>query len=373
LRIDAILLPDQAYWFPAVMRRISLTTALVLAAAGLCHPATDSNADFSIQYPAGLAARFKAPIGIEWNYFQNADGARVRWSHVPAAVPDKKGTVVLMHGYSEFAEKYFEVMRDLTAHGYDVWQMDWRGYGGSDRYLREREKAHSLGTSHDTHDLDQFVRTVVKQVPGKPLILIAHSMGAQLAVRYLHDYPRTFQAVVLSSPFLSLATTANRGMPDWLVGSIIWSTNSFGFSESWAMGNGPWKDKPIEKMSHDPVRAELQRQWNRANPALRIGGVTNGWIKEYVSGLDVMKQPGYYGDIKLPVLLGSASEDVLTKPDVHAQACSQMPNCRLLRLDHAWHELFMESDNIRSPWLNSIYSFLDGVKPEQGTPVAGAR
>jgi lysophospholipase len=278
-----------------------------------------------------------------------------------------------MHGYSEFAEKYFEVMRNLTGHGYDVWQMDWRGYGGSDRYLPDRDKAHSLGTSHDTRDLDQFVRTVVKPVPGKPIILVAHSMGAQLAVRYLHDYPGRFQAAVLTSPFLSLASSANRGVPDWLVGSIIWSTNSFGFGESWAMGNGAWKDQAAQKMTHDPVRAQLQRQWSRVNPALRIGGVTNGWIKEYVSGLDVMKQPGYYSSIKLPVLLGSASEDILTKPDVHTEACSQMQNCRLLRFEHAWHELFMEADTIRSPWLSAIYSFLDGVKPEPPAAASAGR
>lgn len=343
----------------------SITLAPVLAGAACLCGVYAAAADFSIRTPPGLAGRFLAPPGIEWGYFRNADGARIRWSHTPPAAGLTNGSVVLMHGYSEFAEKYFEVLRDLAARGYDVWQMDWRGYGGSDRYLPEREKAHSLGIGHDTRDLDQFVRTVVKAVPGKPLVLIAHSMGGQIAVRYLHDSPGRFQAAVLSSPFLSLAPGASRGVPEWLAGAIIWSTNAFGFSRSWAPGNGPWKDAPAEKMTHDPLRAELQRTWNRANPALRIGGVTNGWVKEYVGGLDTLQQPGYYAAIKVPILLGSAAEDVLTKPEAQAEACSLLPDCRLLRIEHAWHELFMESDDFRSPWLTAVDSFLDGMREQR--------
>jgi lysophospholipase len=271
-----------------------------------------------------------------------------------------RATVVLLHGNCEFGEKYFEVIRGLVARGYDVWQMDWRGYGGSDRYLADREKAYSLGVDHDTRDLEQFVRTVVKPAPHKPLILIAHSMGAHLAVRYLHDYPGRFNAAVLSSPFLSLAREASQGLPEWAVHAIIWGSNTLGLGENWAIGNGAWVDKRAARLSHDSVRNDVQLQWNRSSAVLRVGGVTNGWVREYLRSIDVMNRPGYYSAIKLPVLLGSASDDALTRPDAQARACSQMPNCRLMPFDHAWHELFMESDPIRSPWMDAIFAFLGG-------------
>ena len=317
--------------------------------------------DLQVHAPPGIADRFQAPPGIQWNFFRNADGARIRYSHLPVAAGEVKATVVLMHGYSEFGEKYFELMRDLGSRGNEVWQMDWRGYGGSDRYLADREKAHSLGPDHDTRDLDQFVRTIVKAAPGRPLVLIAHSMGGHLAVRYLHDYPGRFTAAVLSAPFLSLAPGAG-GMPEWLVRTVIWGADTFGFRESWAKGSGPWVDQPVENLSHDPVRGDVQRQWNRANPVLRIGGVTNGWVREYMRSFDLMARPGYHAAIKLPVLMGSASDDILTQPAVQARACSEMANCRLMRFDHAWHELFMESDAHRAPWLNAIFAFEDSLK-----------
>ena len=162
----------------------------------------------------GLNERFLAPHGIQWGYFRNADYARIRYSHVPTGAKAAEAAVILLPGFSEFGEKYFELMRDLAAHGYEIWQMEWRGYGGSDRYLDDPEMGHSLGPEHDIRDLDQFLREVVKPASGSPLSLIAHSMGAPIATRSLHDYPGRFTAAVLCSPLFSLSPDTGRGMPD---------------------------------------------------------------------------------------------------------------------------------------------------------------
>lgn len=316
-------------------------------------------ADWQVREPQGLAERFRAPQGIRWGFFQNADGARIRYSHVPAGSPDARGVVVLMHGYSEFAEKYFELMRDLTARGYEVWQMDWRGYGGSDRFLADREKAHSLGVERDTRDLEQFVRTIVPRDPGRPRFLIAHSMGGHLAVRYLLRYPGRFRAAVLSSPFLSLSEEASGGLPEWVVRGVVWSANKTGFSESYAKGNGPWKDRVVDRLTHDPERARLQLEWTRSSPVLRIGGATNRWVAEYVRSFDAMARPGFLERLQTPVLLGSAQQDSLTRPEAHAAACARMRKCTLEKFPQAWHELFHESDEHRSRWMSAVFAFLD--------------
>lgn len=345
---------------PALRSSAALLGAVVLTLGSVFCSAQPLPHDPQVHFPPNLDERFLPPTGIQWGYFRNADGARIRYSHVGVGTGKQKVTVVLAHGNSEFGEKYFELMRDLSARGCEIWQMDWRGYGGSDRYLTEREKAHSLGVGHDTRDLERFVRTIVKSSPDVPLVLIAHSMGAHIGARYLHDYPGRFTAAVLSSPFFSLAPEAGQGVPAWMMRALIWGVNGIGLGESWAKGNGPWLDKPVERLSHDPVRNDVQRRWYRSNRALRVGGVTNGWVREYFRSFDVMDKPGYYSAIKIPVLMGSASDDALTRPDVQARACSAMPNCRLMRFENAWHELFMESESIRSRWLDATTAFLDG-------------
>jgi lysophospholipase len=317
-------------------------------------------ADWRVRAPRDLEEQFRAPVGIEWGFFQNGDGARIRYSRTPAAAGrEARGTVILLHGYSEFGEKYFELMREFAGRGYEVWQMDWRGYGGSDRFLAAREKAHSRGVWRELRDVEQFRQQVARPSSGGPVYLVAHSMGGHLATRYLQAYPGRFRAAILSSPFLSLAPEATQGLPEWMVEGVVFGAAKVGLSESWAKGNGPWRDRTVDALTHDAARADLQRRWCKASPVLRIGGVTNGWVAEYLLSMEKMQGAGFLEGVRTPVLLGSATADVLTKAEEHTKACGRMASCRLVRLEGAWHELFLEEERFRQRWMEEVWRFLD--------------
>lgn len=306
--------------------------------------------------------RFLPPEAIVWSHFRNADGANIRYSHVPVA-GGAKATALVVTGHTEFGEKYFELMRELHSRGIEIWQMDWRGYGGSDHYSEERERASSLGIAHDIGDLHQFATEVVKPSSGS-VFLVAHSMGGNISLRYLYDHPDTFAFAVIGSPFLSMGAGSAQALPDWVVRGVIWGSCLFGLCDSWAKGSGPWADKTEKGLSHDPERSEVQRNWFRANPALRVGGVTNRWVREYIRSHDVLADGRNLGAIRTPVLLGTATEDPITRSDVHINACSQMPNCTLSKSDGAWHELFMEADDYRGPWMSAVYAFMALHNPQ---------
>ena len=74
-----------------------------------------------------LPPRLQMPAGFQWGTFETADGARLRWGHLPAAVP--RAECVLVGGFAEFVEKYFETIADLSRCGLSVWCLDWRGQG----------------------------------------------------------------------------------------------------------------------------------------------------------------------------------------------------------------------------------------------------
>src|SRR5256885_8029864 len=78
-----------------------------------------------------LPRRFLSPDGFQWGMYETADGARLRWGHLAAATP--RATCVLVGGYAEFIEKYFETIVDLTRLDVSVWCLDWRGQGRSTR------------------------------------------------------------------------------------------------------------------------------------------------------------------------------------------------------------------------------------------------
>ena len=81
-----------------------------------------------------LPARFLEPHGFTWGSLAAPDGATLRWGHLAAANP--RVECVMVGGFSECIEKYFETTTDLAARGLSVWCLDWRGQGGSERPRR---------------------------------------------------------------------------------------------------------------------------------------------------------------------------------------------------------------------------------------------
>ena len=73
---------------------------------------------------------------------RTADDAQLRiavWS-----APVARGTILLFPGRTEYVEKYGRVAHELTAAGYAVAAIDWRGQGFSDRLADDRLLGHVL-------------------------------------------------------------------------------------------------------------------------------------------------------------------------------------------------------------------------------------
>jgi lysophospholipase len=138
-------------------------------------------------------------------------------------------------------------------------------------------------------------------------------MGGNISLRYLHDHPERFAFAILSAPALSLDTKSRGSVPEWALRSFVWAECAFGLGTAWAVGEGPWRDKPWPRTSHDAVRREVQLAWFRANPRLRLGGVTGGWLREFLRSCDVLARPRYLSAIRTPMLLGVALGDSWTR------------------------------------------------------------
>ncbi len=303
-----------------------------------------------------IEKRFKDPPGWRWGKFTNSDNAQIRYGHVDAA--KAKGTIVLVTGFTEFAEVYYESITDFVSHGYSVWEMDWRGEGGSDRYLIDRERAYSLGFAQDVGDLDQFVSTIVPRKV-KPIILVAHSLGSNIALRYLHDHKHTFDLAILSAPALTVPKQ------DLLAVRIMsWLQVLIGHGTEYADNQGNWAvtETKVSKMathSHDPQRVRLEAAWANANPDLRSGGATWKWLQEYANSCQILADVYYLKAIATPILIGLASADVIGDTKQERNASQLLPNARLFIDEGARHELFLESNEYRDPWMKAIYTFID--------------
>jgi len=97
------------------------------------------------------------------------------------ALPDgeRKGVILLVHGYAEHSGFYTHVIAALVGAGYAVYTIDHRGHGRSDGV---RAYVESIQTLAD--DLYAYFQQVRALHPGEPITVYGHSMGALVGVLF---------------------------------------------------------------------------------------------------------------------------------------------------------------------------------------------
>ena len=108
---------------------------------------------------------------------------------------DPKAVVLLAHGYAEHAGRYGHVAARLTAAGYAVYAIDHWGHGKSSGTMGF-VPAFSLYVD----GMGGLIDRVRESWPGKPRLLLGHSMGGLIATLLLIERQRDFVAAALSGP-----------------------------------------------------------------------------------------------------------------------------------------------------------------------------
>lgn len=126
------------------------------------------------------------------------DGARLA---VRRLRPDRepRATVLLVHGWGEHSGRYGHAAAWLASRGCDVTGFDHRGHG------------RSTGRRGDVARFAQYLADVVAlrrrlqaEAPG-PQVLLGHSFGGLVVLRYLETAPEDLAGAICTSPFVEVA------------------------------------------------------------------------------------------------------------------------------------------------------------------------
>lgn len=129
--------------------------------------------------------------------FTSADGLRVacaRWDSLGPA----RGVVQIAHGMGEHIGRYASTIETLVSAGWTVYGHDHRGHG------RTAPSAAQLGDFGEggfdllVGDMFRFSRIAREENPGKPFILMGHSMGSFASQQYVLDHSREVDGMILS-------------------------------------------------------------------------------------------------------------------------------------------------------------------------------
>ena len=274
------------------------------------------------------------------------------------ANPATRGVCVLLHGQTEFIEKYGEVIGELNARGYTVATFDWRGQGGSQRPLSDPLKSYVKDFAQFDDDLTSFLEQIVNPLGDTPPIALAHSMGAHILLRTLHDRPFAFRAAALSAPMIAVSA---RGYPAWLARFVTAAYNGLGQGGGFAWGmaaRDPYLiDFNNQLVTSDQTRFQHTQDFLKDHPDLRLAGPTWGWLEAAYKSMARVNAPGFAEAIPMPVLVAGPGKDRICLTPATKAFTARMPKGEYLDLPDSEHEILMENDSIRARFWSAFDAF----------------
>ena len=288
--------------------------------------------------------------------FPSFDGAEIGYEAYPAE--NAVGTVVIVHGYTESAEKFREMSYYYLMMGLNVFAIDNRGHGNSFRRNPDDPQTVTVGRFEDyVEDLQTFVTTVVKPAyPDLPLYVYAHSMGGAITVQHLQTYPGVFERAILSAPMIMphmpLPIPAAKALADTFILLGKGDERVFVFH-----GFNP--DATYEN-SNDTSKARFDYYHAKrlANPLLQTASASYRWVAEAAKVTKKNLDPKRNAKIQIPVLLFQPEEDhsvVSEKEDVFI---AMVRFGRIVKLRGCRHEIYASVDDTLLKYLQAIEAFL---------------
>jgi alpha-beta hydrolase superfamily lysophospholipase len=237
--------------------------------------------------PALVRADERAPDRFR---FASSDGLLIecaRWTSTGPA----RAVVQIAHGMGEHIGRYRGLAESLAAAGFAVYGNDHRGHG---RTAGSRAAFGDFGRGGFellVEDMVRLSRIAAEENPGRPLLLLGHSIGSFAAQRYVLDHSREIDGLILSGTG-ALDTLARAAR-------AAWGRNIL---------NAPFEPArtPLDWLSRDPSVVDAFMADPLCFPSLKYAGFAS-----LFAAAQPLSDAARLGRIRsdLPVYLFSGSED----------------------------------------------------------------
>ncbi len=302
--------------------------------------------------------RRRHPDGMQFRTWTAADGwphRAYRWD----AQGSPRGSLLFQSGRADFIEKYLEACDHWHQRGWSVEGFDWRGQGGSGRFTPDAWADDRLSFDPLIDDLLAFVAEWKARTPG-PHVLVAHSMGAHVALRACAERGLKLDALVLVAPMLALNM---RRLPQPVARAMVKGATLLGIGHRAAWRDNLQDPRRQLRLTASRERYEDSQWWKRQVPGLALGPPSWNWLGAAIAGGQRIARRDALETVTMPVLLEAAGLDLLVNNDAIAEAARRLPDAEQFVLPAARHEMLREADDQRLPALAAIDDFLDRKAP----------
>ncbi|HBQ96071.1 MAG TPA: hypothetical protein DD856_14495 [Sulfobacillus sp.] len=215
-----------------------------------------------------------------------------------AWIPSRPQLIVVgLHGAGQHSGWFGPLATHLVSQRMALYALDLRGFGRSSGL-----RGHVDRFENYLEDVDRFIHGIRSQLPSLPIILLGHSFGGTVAIRYAQERSTPIQALVVSAPALrirlmippaldALIATISRIAPMTSIDVTGWSRVFF-------------RDPPNHAI--DTFQKVSQRDpWNTTRFSVR-------WLTELlINGTQALRRAS---QLRIPVLSFCSEDDALVDP-----------------------------------------------------------
>jgi acylglycerol lipase len=276
----------------------------------------------------------------EEGVLEASDGVRLHTQYwKPSSNP--KAVVCIVHGVLEHSGRYAHVAKVLISSAYLVAAIDLRGHGRS-----QGRRVFVRNFDEYLNDVRCLLADVAVKAPGKPVFLLAHSLGGLIATRFTILERPPLAGLILTGPLFEFGTGISRlARTLAVVLSKLYPTVTLANALD------------TRKISRDPevVRSYL------ADPLNHHGGIP------VRTGTEVMRAMAEVNarmeEVRVPLLIFHGTSDGLAHPvgstRLYTRAASTDKTLRLC--EGLFHEVLNEPEN--PSLLADLVRWLDGHNP----------
>ena len=288
-------------------------TSLIAAVALWRDPFLLVRGEFARQrVAAGLSRASVEVAGHRWSYaYRDADAADAP-------------TVVMLHGFTGSKENWYPLAAALQGR-YRLLIPDLPGWGES-----ERKPGTVYGFTQQAANVDAFIRALS---PGKPVVLLGHSMGGGIAALAAARYPQDIAKV-------GLLDAAGVRFKDNAFGlDVLAGKNPFGVEDDASL------QRYIDIVFHD-AKAKPWLPWPASTALIRKRRADAAFEQGVLDRIGRSEESLLPGDeavrIRQPALLLWCRQDAVIDPSAMGLYAQRIPQARTVLLDGCGHMSLME-------------------------------
>ncbi|MBQ6060282.1 MAG: alpha/beta hydrolase [Clostridia bacterium] len=267
------------------------------------------------------------------------------------------GSVLVLHGFTENAFKYSEIIYSLVRSGFSVVAYDQRGHGRSGRSpcISDSSVTHVEHFDDYVSDLKMVVDRLLAPMP-EPHMIFAHSMGGAVAALFLEKYPDVFRAALLCAPMIAPST---RGFSVPAARAVCLAAKLAGRGRRHPFFMKPWSGPEDFSTScaTDPARFAWYDEIKTSREEFRNSIPTYNWTLESLGVTGRILAPGAPEKITCPVLLCSADKDYSVMPEPQKSFIGRVPHGKQIFVRNSRHEIFRSVNDVFFPWWHQVLEF----------------